>query len=652
MRRAGRAGAGAQAPGRPAKALDEFGRDLTAEAAAGRIDPVIGRDAEIEQAAEILARRRKNNVVLIGEAGVGKTAIAEGLALSVVAGDVPDTLRDTRVVALDLAGMIAGGQFRGQFEQRLKTALNEVVESDGRIVLFLDELHTILGAGAPEGAMDAANILKPLLARGELRLIGATTLAEFRKIERDGALARRFSPVTVEEPSVEETVAILRGLRGAYETHHGALIDDAALDAAARLSDRYISEYHLPDKAIDLVDQAAARVRLRSGAPDLRPRLEELKAHKQAAVDAEAYERAGELKAEIDALEQRIGDGDGGPAVVGETEIAAVVAARTGIPVGELVAGELQRLQELERDLHERVVGQEQAVEVVADTIRRARVGLSEGDRPLGSFLFLGPTGVGKTELVKALAERLFATEKALVRIDMSEFREPHTVARLIGSPPGYVGYGDGGQLTEPVRRRPYSVVLLDEIEKAHPEVWNVLLQVMDDGRLTDGEGRTVDFTNTVVVMTSNLGAGQARRGVGFTAGEPAQEADRMLAAAKGAFLPEFLNRIDEIVTFAPLEPAQVERIAHAMVARVADRLRAERSIELEVDAELIERLARDGFDEAFGARPLQRHIRRTLEKELTRAILAGELADGGRVRATADAAGAVALLVTEPVLV
>ena len=364
---------------------------------------MIGRDDEIEQTAEILARRRKNNVVLIGEAGVGKTAIAEGLALSVVAGEVPETLRDTRVVALDLAGMIAGAQFRGQFEQRLKTALDEVVESDGKIVLFLDELHTILGAGAAEGAMDAANILKPLLARGELRLIGATTLAEYRKIERDGALARRFSPVTVEEPSVEETVAILRGLRSAYETHHGTLIDDAALDAAARLSDRYISEYHLPDKAIDLIDQAAARVRLRSGASDLRPRLEELKAHKQAAVDAEAYERAGELKAEIDALEQQIGSGDGGPAVVGETEIAAVVAARTGIPVGELVAGELQRLQELERDLHGRVVGQEAAVEVVADTIRRARVGLSEGDRPLGSFLFLGPTGVGKTELVKAL---------------------------------------------------------------------------------------------------------------------------------------------------------------------------------------------------------------------------------------------------------
>jgi ATP-dependent Clp protease ATP-binding subunit ClpC len=608
-------------------ALDEFGRDLTADAARGRIDPVIGRADEIEQTVEILARRRKNNAVLIGEAGVGKTAIAEGLALRIHRGEVPEALAGTRLVALDLSSMIAGAQYRGQFEQRLKAALEEVVESEGTIVLFIDELHTVLGAGATEGSMDAANILKPLLARGELRVIGATTLAEYRRIERDHALARRFSPVTIEEPSVEDTVAILRGLRGAYEEHHGVFIDDTALEAAARLSDRYITEYRLPDKAIDLVDQAAAKLRL-AGVENLQPEIE-------AAVGAEDYERAAALKRRMD---------ESGPAQVDEAQVAAVVAARTGIPVGELVAGELQRLNELEADLHERVVGQDGAVEVVADTIRRGRVGLSEGDRPLGSFLFLGPTGVGKTELVKALAERLFATEKALVRIDMSEYRAPHTVARLIGSPPGYVGYGDGGQLTEPVRRRPYSVVLLDEIEKAHPEVWNVLLQVMDDGRLTDGEGRTVDFTNTVIVMTSNLGAGKARRGIGFTAGEPDAEAERMEAAAKEAFLPEFVNRIDEIVTFESLTPEHVERIAAQMVARVAGRLRAERGIELTVDDALVAQLARDGFDESYGARPLQRHIRRTLEKALTRAILSGELADGARVHAHAGDTGEIVI--------
>ena len=600
----------------PKSALGEFGRDLTAAAKAGRIDPVIGRDEEIAQTVEILARRRKNNAVLIGEAGVGKTAIAEGLALRIFQEDVPETLHGTRLVALDLSGMVAGAQFRGQFEKRLKEALEDA--KDGKTILFIDELHTVLGAGNAEGGMDAANILKPLLARGELRVIGATTLAEYRKIERDSALARRFSAVTIEEPSVEDTVTILRGLRGAYEKHHGVMIDDAALEAAARLSDRYITEFHLPDKAIDLIDQAAARLRL-TGAKDLSGEIAD-------AVAREDYERAADLKRQM---------GETGPVVVGETQIASVVAARTGIPVGELVEGELERLNDLEADLHERVIGQDEAVEVVADTIRRARVGLSEGDRPLGSFLFLGPTGVGKTELVKALAERLFATEKALVRIDMSEFREPHTVARLIGSPPGYVGYGDGGQLTEPVRRRPYSVILLDEIEKAHPEVWNVLLQVMDDGRLTDGEGRTVDFNNAVIVMTSNLGAGKAKRGIGFTASEPAAEAQRMEDAAKQAFLPEFINRIDEIVTFDSLNGEQVETIAQQMVARVADRLRAERGIELTVDDEYTAGLAADGFDEAYGARPLQRHIRRTLEKALTKAILGGEIREGDHVHVT-----------------
>jgi ATP-dependent Clp protease ATP-binding subunit ClpC len=639
-------------------ALDKFGRDLTADARAGRIDPVIGREAEIEQVVEVLTRRRKNNAALIGEAGVGKTAIAEGLALRVAQDKVPEPLHGVRVVALDLSGMIAGSQFRGAFEQRLKAALEEVVAAKGKIILFLDELHTVLGAGSAEGTMDAANILKPMLARGELRMIGATTLSEYRNIERDAALARRFSPVMVEEPSIEDTVAILSGLRDQYEEHHQVRITDEALEAAARLSDRYITEYRLPDKALDLVDQAAARLRLQSAGADTRQRLaaerDHLAAEKQAAVDAEAYEDAGRLKELIEELDVRLAeltaDAVETGSVVGETEIAAVVATRTGIPVGELVAAELERLGTLEDDLHRRVVGQDIAVEVVADTVRHARAGLAEPDRPLGSFLFMGPTGVGKTELVKALAERLFATEKALVRIDMSEYREPHTVARLIGSPPGYVGYGDGGQLTEPVRRRPYSVILLDEIEKAHPEVWNVLLQVLDDGRLTDGEGRTVDFTNTVVVMTSNLGAGQARRPIGFTGAEADPADDRMRAAAKRAFLPEFLNRIDETVVFEPLTEDQVQSIGALICARIAERLRQERGVELEVAPELAARLAAEGFDPEFGARPLKRHLRRTLERELTRAILSGRITEGDRVLARDEDGAAIALDIAAPV--
>jgi ATP-dependent Clp protease ATP-binding subunit ClpC len=642
-------------------ALDQFGHDLTEDAAHGGIDPVIGRDAEVAQVIEILSRRRKNNAVLIGEAGVGKTAIAEGLALAIAHKQVPPSLHGVRVVALDLAGMVAGTQFRGAFEQRLQALLDEVETAQGKIIVFVDELHTVLGAGGAEGAMDAANMLKPKLARGSLRMIGATTLAEYRTIERDAALARRFSAVLVEEPSVEETIAILTGIRAGYEEHHGVTISDDAIAAAARLSDRYISEYRLPDKAIDLIDQASARLRLADAGSEparLRTELEHLKAEKQGAVDAEAYEEAAEIKLRIEVLSRQIAElarsesgdrapgaeaGGAGPMasestnpILGERDVAQVVAARTHIPVGELVGAELERLETLEADLHLRVIGQEAAVHAVAESVRHARAGLAEPNRPLGSFLFMGPTGVGKTELVKALSQRLFATEKALVRIDMSEYREPHTVARLIGSPPGYVGYGDGGQLTEPVRRRPYSVILLDEIEKAHPEVWNILLQVLDDGRLTDGEGRTVDFTHTVIVMTSNLGAGQAKRGIGFTAGSEAapKAAERMLAAAKAAFLPEFVNRIDEIVTFDPLSEAQITRIGELIVARVADRLRADRGIELTVAPELIEALSREGFDAEFGARPLKRHLRRTLEKELTRAILDGSLADGSAVTA------------------
>jgi ATP-dependent Clp protease ATP-binding subunit ClpC len=665
----------AQRSGSDTPALDEFGRDLTAEARSGRIDPLIGRDEEIEQTIEILARRRKNNAVLIGEPGVGKTAIAEGLAARISSGDVPEPLRGRRLVSLDLGGMLAGAQFRGQFEQRLKSVLEEVSSSEGRILLFLDELHTVLGAGAAEGAMDAANLLKPMLARGELRMVGATTLDEYRRIERDGALARRFSPVMVEEPSVEETVAILQGLRSTYEEHHGCMIDDEALEAAARLSDRYLNDQQLPDKAIDLIDQAGARMRLRglgvsepSELDGARAALDQARAEKADAVRIEDYERAGWLKGRIDELEGRVAelsgeaesdmDGDGsesGPAVVGEAEIASIIAARTGIPVGQLVESELARLASLEDDLHSRVVGQEEAVELVSDTVRRAFAGLSEPDQPLGSFLFLGPTGVGKTELVKALSERLFASEKALVRIDMSEYREPHTVARLIGSPPGYVGYGDGGQLTEPVRRRPYSVILLDEIEKAHPEVWNVLLQVLDDGRLTDGEGRTVDFSNAVIVMTSNLGAGKAKRGVGFTASSDSSagsdDSARMMEAVKRAFLPEFLNRIDETVAFKSLTEAQVEEICAMVVDRVADRMSAEHGVSLEASDALISRLATDGFDAEFGARPLKRHVRRTLEKELTRAVLTsdGALVEGAVVRADVDDDGRVVLDVRAP---
>ena len=634
-------------------ALDAFGHDLTAAAAAGQIDPVIGRAAEIEQTVEILARRRKNNAVLIGEAGVGKTAIAEGLARRIHESDVPDALRGVRIVALDLGGMVAGAQYRGQFEQRLKTALAEVEAAEGKILLFLDELHTVLGAGGAEGAMDAANLLKPMLARGTLRMMGATTLAEYRTIERDAALARRFSAVTVNEPTPEQTVEILHGIKASYEDHHGAVYSDDALEAAATLAARYLPEQQLPDKAIDLIDQAGARLRLAQPS-DFDARAAALKAELETAVGVEDYERAAACKQQLAILaeerEQETAEAVAGPLLVGRTQIAEVIAARTGIPVGEISTDELGRLAQLEEDLHQRVVGQDEAVRKVADTIRRSRVGLAERDRPMGSFLFLGPTGVGKTELVKTLAQRLFDSEDALVRIDMSEFRAPHTVARLIGAPPGYVGYGDGGQLTEPVRRRPYSVVLLDEVEKAHPEVWNVLLQLLDDGRLTDGEGRTVDFTNTVIVMTSNLGAGKAKqRPLGFTAADEPADAERMLDAVKDAFLPEFLNRIDEVVAFHALAGEDIDQITRLIVQRTCARLLAERDVTLTVSDVLVERLAADGFDEAFGARPLQRHVRRTLERALTDAVVSGALTAGATAHADLGSDGEVALDVEPP---
>jgi len=630
------------APGQRSKtpALDHFGSDLTALAAQGRLDAVIGREQEIAQTVEILARRRKNNAVLIGEAGVGKTAIAEGIAQRIHDGGVPAQLADHRLINLDLSGLLAGASMRGQFEARLRAALDEASDPDNKVILFVDELHTILGAGAAEGAMDAANMFKPMLARGDLRLIGATTMAEYRKIEKDAALARRFSAVTVDAPSVAETVEILRGLRDAYQDHHSVTISDAALDAAALLADRYITDYQLPDKAIDLVDQAAAKAAIAAGPhvgerEQLTAELVGMEQAKAKAAREENYEAAALAKHREEQIKARLAQLADQPqaaaAQVGPAEIAQIIAARTGVPVGELLDDEAARLLALEEDLHEHVVGQDDAVGLVADAIRRSRVGLAKrAKRPVGTFLFLGPTGVGKTELVKALARRLFGREDAMVRLDMSEFMEKHTVARLIGSPPGYVGYGEGGQLTEPIRRRPYSVVLLDEIEKAHPDVFNVLLALMDDGRLTDGEGRTVDFTNTIVVMTSNLGAGRASRPLGFAGDHDDEQAkERMLAAAERAFLPEFLNRIDEIVSFDALSPDQLARIARMMVDDLARTLREDHQVELVISDADVAHLAAQGSDEKYGARPLARHLRRTVERALTQALLDGSLTAG-----------------------
>ncbi|MGC0370271.1 ATP-dependent Clp protease ATP-binding subunit [Microbacterium sp. SLBN-111] len=636
--------------------LDRFGTDLTALAASGRLDPVIGRADEIEQTIEILSRRTKNNPVLIGEAGVGKTAVVEGLARAIVEGAVPEQLRDTRVVSIDLAAMLSGARYRGDFEERLTQTMDEIAAQSGKLVVFIDEVHTIVGAGAGgEGAMDAGNILKPRLARGELHLIGATTLKEYRTIEKDPALERRLQPVRVGEPSLTNAVEILRGLRSAYEEHHSVTYTDDALRAAVELSDRYLPDRVLPDKAIDLIDQAGARLRLRLGvAVDttaLVERLAVLEADKNAAVSAEHYEEASRIRDEITAVQERLATATSAPrpdAVVDEPEIAAVISRSTGIPVSRLTATERGRLSHLEDDLHGRVIGQDAAVTAVAKAVRRNRTGLGDERRPVGSFLFLGPTGVGKTELAKALAGSLFDDDSAVIRFDMSEFGERHTVSRLIGAPPGYVGYDEAGQLTERVRRNPYSVVLFDEIEKAHPDVFTLLLQVLDDGRLTDGQGRTVDFRNTVIVMTSNLGSEYlaSRSGaIGFTTtGRDFADddlRDRVMGKLREAMRPEFLNRIDDIVMFRKLEKEQLRDIVRLLLERTSKRL-ASREVSLEVTDAAVDRLAEVGYEPEYGARPLRRVIQREIDDRIADLFVAGELVDGGAVTVDATDAGFV----------
>jgi ATP-dependent Clp protease ATP-binding subunit ClpC len=624
--------------------LDEFGRDLTAEAREGKLDPVIGRADEIEQTIEILSRRTKNNPALLGEPGVGKTAIVEGIAQRIVNDEVPETLTGRRVIALDLAGMIAGTKYRGEFEERLKTVIDEISDASEDLILFIDELHTVVGAGAAEGSMDASNMLKPKLARGELHLIGATTLDEYRKnVEADPALERRFQPVFVREPTVEETIEILHGLKDRYEAFHRVRITDEAIVAAAELSDRYIRDRFLPDKAIDLIDQAGARVRLRTKTKDddtrsLEEDLRRLARERDQATSAEDYDRAGDLKDRIEArqgeLEGRRGERQRAPEVTVD-DIAEIVSRATGIPVSQLSTEERQRLMHLEQELHGRIVGQDEAVRAVAEAVRRSRAGLGDPNRPIGSFLFLGPTGVGKTELARALAEALFGSEDLMVRFDMSEFQERHTVSRLVGAPPGYVGYDEAGQLTEQVRRRPYSVLLFDEIEKAHADVFNILLQILDDGRLTDAQGRTVDFKNAVVIMTSNLGADRiqqyARQGGDFD-----RLQDDLMDVLRHSFRPEFINRIDEIIVFRTLTDEQLREITTMLLDRLVRRMRAQR-IELEFTDDAVELLAREGFDPEFGARPLRRTIQRLVENELSRMVLDGSAGEGDKISVDAQ---------------
>jgi ATP-dependent Clp protease ATP-binding subunit ClpC len=637
------------------RSLQKYGRDLTEMAREGKLDPVIGREDEIKRVMQILSRRTKNNPVIVGEAGVGKTAIAEGLAQKIVADDVPDSLKGRKVVALDMGALVAGSKFRGEFEERLKAVMDEVRQAKGEVILFIDEMHTVVGAGAAEGSIDASNMLKPALAHGELQCVGATTLDEYRKfIEKDKALERRLQPVFITEPSIEATIEILKGLRPRYEAHHKVKITDQALEAAARLSQRYIADRHLPDKAIDLIDEAASKLRIEteSAPPEvksLEQKLKQLTNEEEAASQRQDFEKSAELKSERLRLEEEYNQAKGKwlkedklDEVVDEEDIAQLISKWTGIPISQMLEGEAEKLLHMEERIHERLVNQEEAVTAISEAIRRSRAGLKDPQRPIGSFIFLGPTGVGKTELAKTLARFLFDDENAMIRLDMSEYQERHTVSRLIGAPPGYVGYDEGGQLTEAVRRRPYRVILLDEIEKAHPEVFNSLLQILDDGRLTDGHGRTVDFKNTVVIMTSNVGAQfiRSQMSIGFAA-KPKSKSDkldyetmkeRVLAEMKKTFRPEFINRIDEIIVFHQLNEEQLRQIVELLVKELQERL-ADRKLSIELSDGAKSWLVKEGYDPVYGARPLRRAIERYVENPLSSKLLAGEFKEGDTVR-------------------
>jgi len=633
--------------------LNQYGKDLTEDAVNGKLDPIIGREKEIERIIQILSRRTKNNPCLIGEPGVGKTAVAEGLAEKVIKGEVPENLKNKRIVTLDVSSMVAGAKYRGDFEERLKKCLQEI-KKVGNIILFIDEIHTIVGAGAAEGAIDAANILKPLLARAEIQVIGATTLNEYRKyIEKDAALERRFQPVTVGEPSIQETIQILKGIRDKYEAHHKVKITDEAIKAAVELSSRYINDRYLPDKAIDLMDEAASKVKLQSlTAPKevkkIEAKIEEIVKEKEDAINSQDFENAAKLRdkeqKEREKLEKAKINWEQKNQIesleVGENEIAEVIASWTGVPVSKLTEAESERLRKLEEELHQRVIGQDEAISAVSKAIRRSRVGLKDPKRPIGSFMFLGPTGVGKTETCKALAECLFGDENAIIRVDMSEYMEKHTISKLIGSPPGYVGFEEGGQLTEKVRRKPYSVILFDEIEKAHPDVFNIMLQILDDGRLTDSQGRVVDFKNTVIIMTSNIGARNISDGklIGFSNGEhknvkkDEQIKNDVMTELKKAFRPEFLNRVDEIIVFKQLTEEEIENIADLMLKKVTQRL-IDKDIKIKVTKEMKKYIAKVGFDPVYGARPLKRTIQNSIEDKLAEEILDGNIKDGDNVK-------------------